>query len=138
MSGVSPSKTRASERIISDKDGSIAVWAGAIDDLWSLGKPKGKGGPWYRTKTAGGEISDPYLLGGYDQRKLAITNHGNSKLSIKLQIDPAGTGEWYDARGFTVAGEKTVYYDFPASLQGKWLRFVSISGGEVTTQLEYY
>ena len=26
-----------------------SVWAGAIDDLWSMGKPTGKGGPWKNT-----------------------------------------------------------------------------------------
>jgi hypothetical protein len=49
--------------IIRSMDGKAALWAGAIDDLWSLGKPTGHGGPWLDTSVTVGQPSDPYLLG---------------------------------------------------------------------------
>lgn len=138
LSGVNPAAANDNERVLVDPAGKIAVWAGAIDELWKLGKPKGLGGPWSEEVTAPGAVSDPYLLGGYDERRLIIVNHGKRKISLKLQIDPTGTGEWYDVQTFVVAGRKSRNTLFPAAWQGKWLRFVSLSGGVVTTQLEYY
>ena len=35
------------------EDEELAVWAGVIDDLWKLGKPVGKGGPWANTAVEG-------------------------------------------------------------------------------------
>jgi len=49
--GASPVENR---HIIRSEDGRAAVWAGVVDDLWGLGKPRGKGGPWNQTKVAAG------------------------------------------------------------------------------------
>jgi hypothetical protein len=125
------------QRIVKSEDGQIAVWAGTIDDLWKLGKPVGKGSPWLSAKVSTGDASDPYLLGGYDERKLTITNHGDQKMMISLEIDPTGNGEWFQAKTFDIAAHSTITYLFPTSLQGKWLRFRSLSDGSITTSLEY-
>src|SRR5690606_22649120 len=52
MTGISPERMKASssEHIVVADDGNAAVWVGAIDDLWKLGKPTGHGGPWNRTQ----------------------------------------------------------------------------------------
>ena len=57
MTGIDPKKDKDNEHIIVSEDGKAAVWAGAIDDLWSMGKPTGKGGPWKNTLVkAGGSL----------------------------------------------------------------------------------
>ncbi len=48
-----------SDHIFRSADGKAAVWAGVVDDLWKLGKPRGRGGPWHNTKVQPGEPSDP-------------------------------------------------------------------------------
>ena len=125
------------QRILKSEDEKIAVWAGSIDDLWKLGKPVGKGTPWLSAKVSSGDASDPYLLGGYDQRKLTIINQGNQKMVINMEIDPTGNGEWFHAKKFDIAPVATLQYLFPVSLQGKWVRFKSLTNGTITTQLEY-
>lgn len=125
------------QHVFKSDDGKIAVWAGAVDDLWKLGKPVGKGSPWFSAKVSSGEVSDSYLLGGYDERKLTITNHGDQKMMISLEIDPTGNGEWFQAKTFDIAAQSKMDYVFPTSLQGKWLRFRSFSAGNITTTLEY-
>ena len=42
--------------IVSD-DGKAALWVGAIDDLWSLGKPVGVGAVWKEDKVMSGKYS---------------------------------------------------------------------------------
>jgi hypothetical protein len=38
------------EHIVVSDDGKAALWLGTIDDLWEMGKPNGKGGPWEKFK----------------------------------------------------------------------------------------
>jgi len=46
MSGVNAATAGENRHIIRSEDGKAALWVGAIDDLWTLGKPVGTGGPW--------------------------------------------------------------------------------------------
>jgi hypothetical protein len=61
MSGIKL-EAKGSEHILRSDDGKNALWAGAIDDLWKLGKPRGEGGPWKATPVKADEKSDPYLM----------------------------------------------------------------------------
>lgn len=63
FSGIS-ADAAAGEHIIKSDDGKVALWAGAVDDLWKMGKPRGHGGPLLKTAVQAGVPSDPYLLRG--------------------------------------------------------------------------
>jgi hypothetical protein len=63
-------------------DGKAAVWLGTIDDLWEMGKPTGRGGPWKDSAVKPGEPSDPYLIGLYDKRTLEISHGSNATCYI--------------------------------------------------------
>ena len=58
MTGVDPEERRHNQHIIVSEDGKAAIWVGAIDDLWSLGKPTGRGGPWKNNLVEPGQASD--------------------------------------------------------------------------------
>lgn len=47
MTGISNTAPKSNLHVIRSADGKAAIWAGAIDDLWSLGKPVGHGRPWF-------------------------------------------------------------------------------------------
>ena len=93
MSGIKPD-AKASDHIIRSDDGKAALWAGAIDDLWRLGKPRGEGGPWKATKVKAGQKSDPYLMWAYDQRTLTLSHDQNEPVSFHIELDLTGTGLW--------------------------------------------
>ena len=82
------------EHIFRSADGMAAVWAGVIDDLWKLGKPRGEGGPWKGTAVKAGVPSDAYLMTGYDEKSVTISADAAAK--ITLQVDVDGTGLWID------------------------------------------
>jgi hypothetical protein len=63
--------TQAGGHVLASADGRTAVWAGVIDDLWQLGKPRGEGGVWNGTAVKAGVPSDPYLMTGFDRRACA-------------------------------------------------------------------
>ncbi len=46
MTGTTASGEISQSHVIRSADGLCAVWLGAVDDLWQLGKPVGRGGPW--------------------------------------------------------------------------------------------
>ncbi len=69
ISGFDPAKAGDNRHVIRSSDGKTGLWVGAIDDLWELGKPVGSGGPWKDTAVKAGEVSDAYLMTGYDGKE---------------------------------------------------------------------
>lgn len=123
--------------IIRSKDGNAAVWVGAIDDLWKLGKPKGNGGPWFNSDVQSNEKSDAYLFGFYDQRKLNINHDANTDVTFTIQLDPSGNGEWIDYKSLTVKPTENMEYIFPKDVEARWIRFQVNKSCKATTFLNY-
>ena len=137
LSGADPMDRSGNGHIIKSEDGSLAMWAGTIDDLWKLGKPCGQGGPWFKSSLMKGDVSDPYLFGGYQQRKLEMVNHGSTRMTIRLQADATGDGVWFDHKTFVLSPGQRLTHVFPVGLSAKWVRFISESAGSVTTMFTY-
>src|SRR5690606_7442755 len=70
LTGLQSQLTADDPHVIQSADGKAAVWLGSVDDLWKFGKPRGVGGPWTKTAIHPGDVSDPYLLTGFDQKIL--------------------------------------------------------------------
>ena len=79
--------------LIRSDDGQAALWAGAVDDVWKLGKPRGVGGPWKESAVRAGEASDPYLMTGYDRK--TVTLESDRAVMVVAEVDPAGNGTWW-------------------------------------------
>jgi hypothetical protein len=137
LSGVSPETGKDDRHIIRSEDGRAAVWVGAADDLWKLGKPRGHGGPWLNTAVQKGAPSDPYLMTGYDQKRLTLTNHGREPARVTVQLDVAGDGRFSAYRDFAVAPGESVEHPFPTWLNAYWVRMVSAQDATLSAQLTY-
>ena len=112
-----------SEHIFRSADEKAAVWAGVVDDLWKLGKPRGSGGPWKDSVVKANEPSDPYLMTAFDKKSVEITT--TSLARIRIEVDVDGTGVWMPYRAFDVTAGNTVHYDFPEGFSAYWVRAVS-------------
>ncbi len=137
MTGVDPEAADANEHIILSENGELAVWAGVIDDLWKLGKPVGKGGPWAGTAVEAGVPSDPYLFAFYDQRKLEIKHDSPEEVIFTIQFEPIGHGPWMDWKQVTVAPGETHLETFPDELEARWIRLASAKNCTATAMLTY-
>ncbi|WP_019991210.1 hypothetical protein [Rudanella lutea] len=137
MTGIDLVSAAGKEHIILSDDGKAAVWAGAIDDLWKLGKPTGRGGPWYNTLTEANMPSDPYLIGYYDKRTLNISHKATTPIRFTIEADPVGTGQWMAYKTITVEPGKRVTHQFPAEFEARWIRFKADKACTATTLLEY-
>ncbi|GAB2556856.1 hypothetical protein [Spirosoma aerophilum] len=137
MTGIDLASAGGNEHIIVSDDKKAAVWAGAIDDLWKLGKPTGRGGPWYNTAVSANTVSDPYLIGFYDKRTLTLSHKATSPVTFTLEADPVGTGQWMAYKTFTVAPGKPITHVFPPDFQARWIRFRANNACTATTLLTY-
>ncbi|GAB2673293.1 hypothetical protein GCM10027036_28420 [Flavihumibacter cheonanensis] len=111
------------------------LWFGAIDDLWKLGKPRGEGGAWKKTAVKAQEYSIPYLMRGYDKKKLSLTADKDVIITIEVDVDQ---GNWQTYQQVKLVAGKTVELTFPDSYQANWIRFKSNRDCIATAWLSYY
>ncbi|MFO1484393.1 MAG: hypothetical protein U1F71_13625 [Verrucomicrobiaceae bacterium] len=136
MSGIKPD-AKASDHILRSDDGKAALWAGAIDDLWKLDKPRGEGGPWKATKVKAGQKSDPYLMWAYDQRTLTLSHDQNEPVSFHIELDLTGTGLWVTYQNREVSPGEETSLTFEPAVQARWIRVSSKQDCRATAQLKY-
>jgi hypothetical protein len=139
LSGDTAESSVANPHILRSDDDKTALWAGNVDDLWKLGKPRGQGGPWSQTKVKAGEPSDPYLITAYDKKilQLRFEDGKNDRLNVTAQIDIHGDGTWVDYHTFFLENAHTIGHEFPAAFSAYWIRFVSDEDTTVTATLIY-
>ncbi len=112
------------------------LWFGALDDLWKLGKPRGRGGPWRDTAVAAGKPSDPYLMTGYDRKTLTLAHDQAETVTFTLEInfDHQGFHTW---REIAVPPGEGVSHTFPEGYHAHWLRLRCDRDCRATAQLQY-
>ena len=137
MTGIDSNDKGDNEHIIRSADGLAKVWAGTIDDLWKLGKPKGQGGPWKNSDVKDGVASDPYLIGFYDERKLTLSHDSKTPVVFKIEVEPVGHGPWMTYQTVTVQPGKSYEYHFPDAFQARWIRFSTNKDCNATAWLRY-
>ncbi len=137
LTGIDPENTANNPHIIVSDDKKAAVWAGVIDDLWTLGKPTGYGGPWKHTPVTANEPSDPYLIGFYDQRSLELAHSAGEPVTFTIEADPVGTGVWMPYKTIKVGAGKSANFSFPADFQARWVRFKASRPCQATALLQY-
>lgn len=136
MSGIQPD-AKAGEHILRSDDGKAALWAGAIDDLWKLGKPRGEGGPWKNTAVKANEKSDSYLMWGYDKRTISLSHDSKEPVSFQIETDLTGTGMWVTFQHWVVQPNETRDVVFFEDWQARWVRVSADKDCTATAQLKY-
>ncbi len=136
LAGIADKKAN-NPHIVRSKDGECALWFGTIDDLWDLGKPRGKGGPWLDTKVKADEPSDPYLMTGYDKKQITLSHQSDETVAIRVEIDLTGDGDWAEYKTFQVNPNKPLHHTFPTGFNAYWVRVKTSVDTVATAQLQY-
>ena len=135
MTGIAADAPTGNPHLIRSADGKATLWAGAIDDIWSMGKPRGHGGPWKDSAVKAGTVSDPYLMTAYDKKSLTLT--ADKDATLTAEIDLSGDGKWVTYQSFPVKAGTPLKHDFPNGFSAYWIRFQSDKEATVGAQLEY-
>ena len=134
ISGIDAS-AKAGDHIIRSDDGKAALWAGAVDDLWKLGKPRGRGGPWKDTAVKAKEPSDPFLMTGFDHKKLVLSQKSGGLLRVRLEADFTGTGTWSFVQRFDLKPGEPLEHKLSDGFTAYWVRLVP--DGDATVSAEF-
>ncbi len=137
IAGIADDAPADNHHIVRSDDGRCALWFGAVDDLWQLGKPVERGGPWKDTPVQASEPSDPYLMTGYDRKTLTLSHHQDGPVTIRVQVDIDGNGTWKTYKAFDVPADEVVTYHFPDAFGAYWVRTVAEHDTIATAQFVY-
>lgn len=118
-------------------DAPVGLWFGDIDDLWKLGKPVGVGGPWKATPVEAGKPSDPYLMAGYDRKRVVLRHDATEEVAFTLQVDLAGDGTWLPYATLRVPAGQEVEHVFPEGYAAHWICVQVSRACKATAQFTY-
>jgi hypothetical protein len=111
------------------------LWYGGIDDLWKMGKPVGEGGVWKNTTVKANEPSLPYLMTGYDQKKVSITADKDVNITLEVDFDLSG---FHQYKTFSIKAGQTVNYEFPKGFSAHWIRAIANKDCQSTVMFTYF
>ena len=118
LSGVR-ADAQKSEHIYTAPNGEASLWFGGIDDIWYFGKPVGEGGPWRDASVKANELSDMYIMTGYDKKTLMLKADKDVQVTLMLHVnhysDMPVTFKTFNLK----AGEVT-NYEFPDGFSAHW------------------
>ncbi|MEO5999083.1 MAG: hypothetical protein ABIN89_20075 [Chitinophagaceae bacterium] len=118
----------------SDKGNTNGLWFGAIDDLWKLGKPVGEGGVWKNTSVKANEPSLPFLMTGYDKKKVSLTSDTDVTITLEVDVDLNG---WHTYKVIKVPAGKTIEHVFPDGFSAHWVRATADKNCKGTVWFKY-
>lgn len=124
-----------SDHLLRNGDGSAALWMGEIDDLWRMGEPRGKGGPWQDSVVAANVASDPYLMYGYGRKELTLSATGAT--TITVEVDILADNTWSTYQTFSLSAGQSIKHLFPEGYHAHWVRVKSSTATTATAQFVY-
>ena len=114
--------------------GDEAVWFGGIDDIWKFGKPTGTGGPWKDSKVHAGESSDPYLMTGYDKKRLILKADRAVEITLEVNFDHHA---YHAYRSCQLEPNEEVEFEFPQGYSAHWARLIADKNSTVSATFIY-
>jgi hypothetical protein len=133
---ISGTKSHAADdgHYFSTKKNAAGLWFDSVDDIWKLGQPVGSGGPWKDTDVKAGEFSLPYLMTGYDKKKVELSSDKDVTISLEVDFDHNG---WHLYKTFDVKAGQTVVHQFPEGYSAHWIRAMADKDTRSTVQFLY-
>lgn len=109
-----------------------------IDDLWSWGKVAGWGGVWREQDVKANQVSDPFLMNGFDKKVVHFTHHSNKDVRFKIEVDILGNDQWCDYMTITISPSGYDFHVFPEGYSAQWVRITALDDAKnATVQFVY-
>lgn len=113
------------------------LWFGQKEEFQNWGPATGYGAIWLADTITNGEVSEPYLLAGFDNRIAHVINNAGSTLEFVIQIDEEGNNHWNDYQIIKLEGDGYTSIIFPKNLKGEWIRLKALTNGHASFVLHY-
>lgn len=112
-------------------------WFGTLDDLWEFGKPAGFGAVWKEDAVKAGEISDRFLMNGFDQKVLHLRHDQDGSVAFTIEVDPVGDGRFVPYHTEVVRSDGYGYHVFEPGYHAFWVRVVAQNDCVATATFHY-
>jgi hypothetical protein len=122
---------------VKSDDGNAGLWFGDVDDLWKLGKPRGQGGPWRNSLVEADLPSDPYLMTGYDRKRVELSHDADGEVTFRLEVDFLRDGTWKTYATIQVPSGQSVPHAFPEGFSAHWVRVTADRDCRATAWFAY-
>ncbi len=89
------------------------------------GTPNGYGGVWLNDGLNNNELSDAFLISGFEGRVIHIEHENTNSANFEIQLDTNGDGTWTTLDTVAIegtSGKGYGYYMIPESVDAQWLR----------------
>ncbi len=113
------------------------LWFGQVDDLWKMGKPAGWGSVWYKQDVKANEVSDPFLMTGFDRKVMHLKHTAKVLVQFKVEVDFLGDGSWETYETITVPANGYKHHEFPAGFSAHWVRVTASANCNATVTFIY-
>ncbi len=108
-----------------------------IDDLWKMGKASGFGAVWLDESVKSGQVSDPFLMNGFDKKMVHMVNSSENDVQFTLEIDFDGRGNWHTYKALNVSANGYAHHEFPDGFSAQWIRVKVNRPCRATVQFMY-
>lgn len=136
-SGVKADPAQLGSHCRAAADGRTALWFGNVDDLWRMGPPAGRGGPWLETAVKAGDASDPYLIFGYLEKVLTLWHDAPGDLQVTLEVDFQADDTWSTYATMTAPAGQRLTHRFPTGYSAHWIRLKVDRACTISAQFDY-
>lgn len=113
------------------------LWFTSIEKPDQLGPNNAEGAVWISEDIKAGEISEPFLFAGWQNRSSWIKNDGIQTVSFSFEVDEKGNNTWKSIKKITLKAGTCANIPFDKIVKGEWIRVVSNKATKATVQFSY-
>lgn len=113
------------------------LWFTDLETPDRLGPSTAEGGVWLQEKVEAGEISEPFLFTGWDERSVWVRNDGDQNVNFRFEVDKKGNGNWTPLTVVEAPPNGNTYYIFDQNETGEWVRVIPDQDTRATVHFTY-
>lgn len=113
------------------------LWFTSLSKPDELGPATVEGAVWADESIGKGEISEPFLFSGWNNRCCWIDNNGKSKSTFVFEVDEKGSDEWKELMTVSLGPGESKFIPFDSSNKAEWIRVRSNNSTEGTVSFSY-
>jgi hypothetical protein len=113
------------------------LWFTSIEKPDELGPNSAEGAVWISEEIKAGEVSEPFLFAGWDNRSAWIRNEGKQTVTFTFEADKKGDNNWEFLKTVSVKAGHSALVPFEQQEKGEWIRLKADRSAKATVHFWY-